>query len=99
MGKPIAILGSPHICPKVDPGPKPHVGGPVMEAGQSHVKFNGIPLAVENGKCLCTGMPGPDKMSKGSGVVKINGKGVMRLGDSTAHGGKIVMGVPLMTAD
>lgn len=99
MGKPIAVLGSMHVCPKVDPGPKPHVGGPVTGAGQSHVKFNGIPLAVEGGQCLCTGMPGPDKMNKGSSQVKINGKGVMRIGDSTAHGGKLVMGIPTLTSD
>jgi uncharacterized Zn-binding protein involved in type VI secretion len=44
-------------------------------------------------------MPGPDKMSKGSSTVKINGKGVMRVGDATGHGGKIVAGVPTLTAD
>ena len=95
--KPLAIVGMMHVCPKVDPGPKPHVGGPITSAGQSHVKFNGIPWAVEGGSALCTGMPGPDKHSKGSGVVKINGKGVMRQGDSTAHGGKIVTGIPTIT--
>lgn len=99
MGKPVALQGHMHACPKVDPGPKPHVGGPVTDPGQSHVTFNGIPLAVEGGTCLCTGLPGPDKMSKGSSRVKINGKGVMRLGDSTAHGGKITMGVPAITID
>lgn len=95
-GMPLAILGMPHVCPKVDPGPKPHVGGPIIDAGQSHVKFNGILWAVEGGAALCTGMPGPDKHKKGSSIVKINGKGVMRQGDSTAHGGAIVMGVPLI---
>ena len=52
MSKPIAVLGSMHVCPKIDPGPKPHVGGPVMDAGQSFVKFNGLPVAVEGGKCI-----------------------------------------------
>ena len=94
--KPLAIVGMMHVCPKVDPGPKPHVGGPVIQAGQSHVKFNGIPWAVEGGAALCTGMPGPDKHSKGSSKVKINGKGVMRVGDASAHGGKIVTGVPVI---
>jgi len=94
---PLAILGMMHVCPKVDPGPKPHVGGPIISAGQSHVKFNGIPWAVEGGQALCTGMPGPDKHQKGSSKVKINGKGVMRIGDATAHGGKIVTGIPLIT--
>ena len=53
--KPLAILGMMHVCPKVDPGPKPHIGGPIIQAGQSHVKFNGIPWAVEGGAALCTG--------------------------------------------
>ena len=99
MPKPIATIGHMHVCPKVDPGPKPHVGGPVIDAGQSFVRFNGVPIAVEGGKCMCTGMPGSDKMTKGSSVVKINGKGVMRVGDSTAHGGKITVGIPTMKAD
>lgn len=94
--KPLAIVGMMHVCPKVDPGPKPHVGGPVVNAGQSHVKYNGIPWAVEGGNCICTGMPGPDKHQKGSSKVKINGKGVMRIGDTTQHGGKIVTGIPLI---
>ena len=90
--KPVAILGMMHVCPKLSP--RPHIGGPIISAGQSHVKFNGIPLAVEGGKTLCTGVPMPDGHKTGSSKVKINGKGVMRIGDTTAHGGKIVTGVP-----
>lgn len=99
MPMPISLIGHMHVCPKVDPGPKPHVGGPVIDAGQTLVKYAGIPVAVEGGQCFCTGMPGPDKMTKGSSLVKIQGKGVMRLGDATAHGGKLVMGVPVFRAD
>lgn len=99
MPKPIAHLGHMHSCPMVDPGPKPHVGGPVVNPGQAFVRFNGIPLAVEGGSCLCTGMPGPDPMVKGSAIVRINGAGVMRIGDATGHGGKIVAGVPTLRAD
>lgn len=98
MSRPIAHLGHMHVCPMVDPGPKPHVGGPVIDAGQTLVKFNGIPIAVEGGKCLCTGLPGPDQMVKGSSLVKINGKGVMRVGDACAHGGKITTGIPTITS-
>ena len=94
MGKPMALQGHMHVCPKVDPGPKPHIGGPIIDAGQSHVKFNGIPVAVEGGKALCTGGPATDPLKKGSSTVKINGKGIMRVGDSTGHGGKITVGVP-----
>ncbi len=99
MPKPVAHIGHMHVCPKVEPGPRPHVGGPVVDAGQSFVTFNGIPIAVESGRCLCTGMPGTDTMTKGSSLVKIDGKGIMRIGDSTGHGGKIVAGIPTLTSD
>lgn len=97
MGRPLAILGMMHVCPVVEPGPKPHVGGPITNAGQAHVTFNGIPWAVVGGSATCTGLPGPDTHVQGSVVVTINGKGVMRVGDGTGHGGKIVAGVPTIT--
>lgn len=99
MPLPIALLGHQHVCPVVDPGPKPHVGGPVVSAGQAFVRFNGIPLAVVGGSCTCTGLPGPDGMTSGSGIVRINRMAVMRMGDGTAHGGRIVQGVPTLRAD
>jgi uncharacterized Zn-binding protein involved in type VI secretion len=99
MSKPVSLLGHAHVCPMVDPGPKPHVGGPVFSPGQSFVRYNGIPVAVEGGQCLCTGMPGQDGLAKGSSIVRINGKGLMRIGDATSHGGKLVAGVPGLTAD
>lgn len=93
MGRPIALLGHAHTCPV-------HGGGPVINPGQVLVRFNGIPVAVEGGHCGCPGTPPlPDPMIKGSRVVKINGRGVMRVGDQTAHGGKIVAGVPNFTSD
>ncbi|MGL4237901.1 PAAR domain-containing protein, partial [Tabrizicola sp.] len=49
------------------------------------------------GTCTCIGPP--DTMNQGSSVVKIMGKGVVRMGDGTAHGGKLVMGVPTVRAD
>lgn len=96
MGMPIAVMGSMHTCPMVDPGPKPHVGGPVVNAGQALVFFNGMPVAVEGGTCICVGPP--DTMMKGSMLVKINGRGVMRVGDTTSHGGRIVVGMPMFTS-
>lgn len=63
MGKPIALAGHMHVCPKVDPGPKPHVGGPVTSAGHSFVRFNGTPLAVEGGQCLCAVTAPPERLS------------------------------------
>jgi uncharacterized Zn-binding protein involved in type VI secretion len=86
-----------HACPAVDAGPRPHVGGPAVSSGQSTVKVNGIPVLIEgSGKCLCTGVPTTTGTSKGSSRVKINGKGIMRMGDTTAHGGKMVTGFPLI---
>lgn len=99
MGQPICLQGHMHVCPMVDPGPKPHLGGPIVSSGQSFVRFNGIPLAVEGGSCTCTGMPGSDQLAKGSSTVKINGRGVMRLGDTTSHGGRMVTGVLTLRSD
>ena len=96
--KPVAVIGHMHVCPVVEPGPKPHVGGPVTNAGQAHVRINGLLVAVEGGSCTCTGLPGPDPMVKGSSNVRIDGKGVMRIGDATGHGGKIVTGMPHVKA-
>ena len=96
--KPISLLGHTHACPAIDPGPRPHVGGPCISAGQSHVKVNGIPIAVEGGSCLCTGVPTTASNQKGSSNVKINGKGIMRIGDATSHGGKMVGCYPPITS-
>lgn len=93
MGRPVALLGHLHSCPL-------HGGGPVSNPGQTFVRFNAIPIAVEGGQCTCPGAPPlPDPMIRGSAVVKINGRGIMRVGDETAHGGKIAMGVPGLRSD
>ena len=99
MPMPISLLGHNHVCPVIDPGPKPHVGGPIVQPGQAFVRFSGIPWAVVSGQSVCTGMPGPDPLVSGSAIVRINGMPVVRIGDSTAHGGKVVMGVPTLRAD
>ncbi|MCL2892048.1 PAAR domain-containing protein [Brenneria tiliae] len=99
MGKPVAILGHMHICPKVEPGPVPHVGGPIIDAGQSIVTINGVPVAVVGGKALCTGVGMPDGLVSGSSIFTIEGKPVVRMGDGCAHGGKVVQGWPTVTSD
>ena len=91
MSKPAAVIGCMHVCPKVDPGPKPHVGGPVIQ-GSPNVSICNIPAACKGDKLICIGPP--DTISGGSATVFINGKNAARLGDDTAHGGKIVLGVP-----
>jgi len=88
-GKPIATVGSMHVCPMCT-GTVPHVGGPVIGPGASNVKINGKPAALLGDMCTCVGPPAVIVM--GNAAVKINGKPVVCQGDMTAHGGAIMMG-------
>ena len=90
MGKPAAILGSYHTCPGKT-GNTPHVGGPVL-ATSPDVSVGGLPVACVGDKLVCVGPP--DTITAGSATVTANGKAIARIGDSTAHGGKIVAGNP-----
>jgi uncharacterized Zn-binding protein involved in type VI secretion len=85
-----ARVGDMHTCPLSNPGPVPHVGGPVMPPGAPTVLIGGMPAATIGNMCVCTGPP--DSIIKGSGTVLIGGKPAARMGDSTAHGGTIVAG-------
>ena len=96
-GKPVVLRGHHHICPMVDPGPKPHVGGPVISTGQTYVTVDGIPVATVTDSTLCSGVPTTAAITSGSSIAKIDGKKVARLGDSCEHGGKLVQGVPWIT--
>jgi uncharacterized Zn-binding protein involved in type VI secretion len=89
---PAARLGDMHVCPMVEPGPVPHVGGPISGPGVPTVLIGGPPAAVVSDQCVCTGPP--DTIVKGSATVLIGGKPAARLGDSTGHGGAIVVGFP-----
>ncbi|WP_079253730.1 PAAR domain-containing protein [Endozoicomonas arenosclerae] len=91
MGKPAARLGDMHLCPKVEPGPVPHVGGPVVQ-GSSDVLIGSMPAARVGDMATCIGPP--DKASAGSATVLINGKAAARMGDSCGHGGTIIIGCP-----
>ncbi|MBL4826906.1 MAG: PAAR domain-containing protein [Spongiibacteraceae bacterium] len=91
MGKLAARLGDMHVCPKVEPGPVPHVGGPIAQ-GSPNVLIGGIPAARVGDMAVCIGPP--DKVSAGSATVMINGKAAARMGDSCGHGGKIILGCP-----
>jgi len=88
---PSARIGDFHVCPKVNPGPVPHVGGPVV-MGQPTVLVQGMPAARLGDMAVCVGPP--DKIAKGSSTVLIGNKPAARMGDSTAHGGVVVMGAP-----
>jgi uncharacterized Zn-binding protein involved in type VI secretion len=94
MGKPAARLNDMHVCPMVTPGvpPVPHVGGPIVGPGMPTVMIGGVPAAVVGDMCVCTGPP--DSIILGSLGVLIGGKPAARMGDTTAHGGSIVLGLP-----
>jgi uncharacterized Zn-binding protein involved in type VI secretion len=81
-----------HICPMVNPGGSPHVGGPVLPPGVATVLIGGVPAAVVGDSATCAGPP--DIITVGSGTVLIGGRPAARVGDSTAHGGSIVAGSP-----
>ena len=86
-----ARIGDTHTCPMVNPGPVPHVGGPIS-LGAPTVMIGGMPAARVGDMCVCVGPP--DTIVMGSGTVFICGMPAARMGDSTAHGGSIVIGCP-----
>lgn len=84
-----------HTCPMQTPAfpsPIPHVGGPVVGPGVPTVLIGKMPAAVVGDSCTCTGPP--DTIAMGSATVMISGKPAARMGDTTAHGGSIVIGCP-----
>jgi uncharacterized Zn-binding protein involved in type VI secretion len=90
---PAARLTDMHTCPMVTPGlpPIPHVGGPIVGPGVPTVLIGGIPAAVVSDNCVCVGPP--DVIVKGSSTVLIGKLPAARIGDTTAHGGNIVLGL------
>ena len=93
---PVSLLGDTHVCPMILPNGVPHVGGPVVNPGQTFVRVTGRPVAVVGGHTICTGGPWPDPMVKGSMIVRIAGCPVRRVTDMTSHGGKMVTGSPIV---
>ncbi|MPY22320.1 PAAR domain-containing protein [Shewanella sp. YLB-07] len=90
---PAARATDMHICPMQTPAPVPipHVGGPLLPLPTT-VLIGALPAATLGQMCICVGPP--DSIIKGSATVLINNKPAARMGDSTAHGGTIVMGMP-----
>jgi len=81
-----------HVCPMVNPGGVPHVGGPILPPGAPTVLIAGIPAARVGDMATCSGPP--DSIVMGSATVFIGGMPAARMGDTTAHGGTIVAGCP-----
>jgi uncharacterized Zn-binding protein involved in type VI secretion len=92
MGRPAARITDMHVCPKVEPGPVPHVGGPIVVPGAPNVLIGGLPAATVGSMATCIGPP--DAVAAGSSSVLLNGKPAARMGDSCQHGGVIVSGAP-----
>jgi uncharacterized Zn-binding protein involved in type VI secretion len=88
---PAARITDMHTCPMVNPGPVPHVGGPII-MGSPTVITGMMPQARVGDMCICVGPP--DTIVKGSLTVLVNNMQAARLGDLTAHGGVIVTGYP-----
>lgn len=88
-----ARVGDMHVCPLID-GVKPHVGGPVNPPGVPTVLIGGMPAAIAPGNtCTCASVP--DMTTIGCPTVMIGGRQAVRaLVDTTAHGGRIVVGCP-----
>lgn len=91
---PAARLTDMHICPTPSSGPVliRHVGGLVLGPGVPTVLIGSLAAAVVGDNALCVGPP--DALIQGSTTVLIGGRPAVRLGDSTAHGGSIVMECP-----
>jgi len=91
---PAARLTDMHVCPMLTPGvpPIPHVGGPIISPGAPNVLIGMLPAARLTDMCVCVGPP--DSIVKGSATVLIGNMPAARMGDSTAHGGTIVLGLP-----
>lgn len=89
---PAARVTDMHTCPKVEPGPVPHVGGPVLPAGDPTVLIGFLPAARAGDMAICVGPP--DAISQGESSVLIGGKPAARLGDPMQHGGLLVAGCP-----
>lgn len=91
---PASRITDMHMCPMLTPGvpPIPHVGGPITGPGVPTVLVGSVPASVLGDMCVCVGPPAT--VIKGSATVLISGRPAARMGDSTAHGGSIVLGLP-----
>lgn len=91
---PAARISDMHVCPMLTPAlpPIPHVGGPISGPGVPTVLIGGLPASVVGDLAICVGPP--DTIIKGSASVQIGKRPAARMGDSCAHGGTIVLGMP-----
>jgi uncharacterized Zn-binding protein involved in type VI secretion len=93
MGMPAARITDMHVCPMVTVL-VPHVGGPILPPGCPTVLIGGLPAARLGDMAVCVGPP--DIIVLGSFTVLIGGQPAARMTDMTAHGGTIIMGLPMV---
>ncbi len=91
MGQPASRITDMHTCPMVT-GVVPHVGGPVSGPCAPTVLIGSLPAARVSDMCVCVGPP--DVIAKGSATVITMGMPQARIGDITAHGGVLILGMP-----
>jgi uncharacterized Zn-binding protein involved in type VI secretion len=91
MGQPASRITDMHVCPMTT-GPVPHVGGPILPPGGVTVLIGNLPAARATDMATCVGPP--DMIAKGSATVLISNLPAARMGDTCAHGGTIVLGLP-----
>jgi uncharacterized Zn-binding protein involved in type VI secretion len=89
MGFPAARLTDMHVCPMVTVL-VPHVGGPIVGPGAPTVLIGGMPAARVTDMAVCVGPP--DVIILGSFTVFTFKMQQARMLDTTAHGGKIILG-------
>lgn len=72
-------------------GVVPHVGGPILPPCCVTVLTGSLPQARITDMATCVGPP--DVIIRGSATVLVGNLPAARMGDNTAHGGVIVMGM------
>ena len=87
---PASRITDMHVCPMFTLL-VPHIGGPIA-LGCFTVLTGMLPQAQVTNICVCVGPP--DMIAKGSTTVLVGMLPAARMGDLTAHGGTIVLGLP-----
>jgi uncharacterized Zn-binding protein involved in type VI secretion len=74
----------------IDPGPKPHVGGPIIGPGWPSVLIGSLIAARVTDKATCVGPP--DSIMVGVPTILTGSKMQARITSITAHGGTVTKG-------
>lgn len=87
-----ARISDSHVCPKVEPGPVPHVGGPIF-SGSANVIIGFLPAARVDDSVVCFPLGPSDRIKSGSTTVLINHRAAARKTDPCVHiGGNMIVG-------